>query len=312
MIVFPERISWLYSDMTPAFFPGSCGACCSTVPGVFLFGGRIAGVVTGGTETYYPSSDTWPVISWSWGSARARCCCSGVPGTLWLFTGVDFSNSATRSTHSLDIASAVGTTGTNCPTPARAAASVFHDGTYSYLCGGTEGGLYDDCDRYSPDTWTSMTSMSIAQWDGAGTYADGVGVCVGSQVYIANYTSLYDVGSDAWSVGTDMIGGTADRYNSAACTISDKAYFCGGGITGFFGPYDDTSEYVPSTDTWTAKAAMPSPARDRHGFTAVGGAGYATCGENASGDTDEYTPDTWTSKTSTSAIDLQAFGYASA
>jgi hypothetical protein len=61
----------------------------------------------------------------------------------------------------------------------------------------------------------------------------------------------------------------------------------------------DTDEFNPGSNAWTNKTDIPTPVRINHGAAAIGTKGYIYGGGGLSNvaDTDEYDPDTWTSKT---------------
>lgn len=59
----------------------------------------------------------------------------------------------------------------------------------------------------------------------------------------------------------------------------------------------DNDEFTPSGDSWSSKTDLPAPARRNGGCSTIGSAGYIYGAIGALTDCDEYTPDTWASKT---------------
>ena len=102
----------------------------------------------------------------------------------------------------------------------------------------------------------------------------------------------YDPATNSWTTKAPM---PTPRFGMGGGVISDKLYVVGGKLTAL----NDASimaaaeAYNPATDTWEAKASMPTP-RVFLAATAVDGVLFAVGGENAAGprlSTNEaYTP----------------------
>ena len=200
---------------------------------------------------------------------------------------------------------------TNMPSPGRCglAASTIDSSSYIY------GGLYglnqlQDCDQYFPDTWTSKADMPAprrcdlaASTIGSSGYIYGGGGML-FNTFLQNCDE-YTYGE--WTSKTDMP--SPERLELAASTIGSSSYIYGGyGDYGDLGDLQDCDEYTP--DTWVSKTNIPLPDRKGLAASTIENSGYIYGGRSddtfvfGSGttinylqDCDQYTPDTWVSKT---------------
>jgi len=87
-------------------------------------------------------------------------------------------------------------------------------------------------------------------------------------------------------------------------TVLDKGYFTGGATS--YDPaatyYQFNDEYNSTSNSWSSKTAIPTPARQSHVSTTFQNKGYIIGGAGPSivySDNDEYNPstDSWASKT---------------
>ena len=187
----------------------------------------------------------------------------------------------------------------NMPTPGRYYLAASTIGSSGYIYGGNySSNYYQDCDQYTPDTWVSKSNIPSPARHGLAAST------IGSSGYIYG-------GRDGSSWLQDCDGYTPDTWTSknsmpaparrylAASTIGSNGYIYGGENTS---RYQDCDQYTP--DTWVSKSNMPSPARYGLAASTIGSSSYIYGGcENQVGysggilqDCDQYTPDTWVSK----------------
>ena len=125
--------------------------------------------------------------------------------------------------------------------------------------------------------------------------------CIGDGGHTAD-NDAYTVAADSWTSKTDLaytLGG------AAAETLSGKIYTAGGFKNGApAGLTRNTDEYAPA-DSWTAKTDMPTPARapgaDASAAISTGMYLFGAASPSSTTATEEYIPDTWTTKTAMSS-----------
>jgi hypothetical protein len=99
---------------------------------------------------------------------------------------------------------------------------------------------------------------------------------------------------DTWTSKTDCTAGHIGR-GAASMPISNKAYVAGGYVSLAYIAFCD--EYDPSLNSWASKTNIASIRNGLSGAS-IGSAGYAIAGQPSDlRDTEQYIPDTWTSKT---------------
>lgn len=143
-------------------------------------------------------------------------------------------------------------------------AMAFSDGTYGYVCGGTNGDYFNDLWRYDPNanSWTELTALPASGRSG------GVAFVIGQTAYIAggrneNNDALeevwaYEMATDEWTQLSDMpFGG---RWRSSGTTQNQLGYLC-------FGWDEDVVfrselyEYNPTIDQWSELPVFPGQGR---------------------------------------------------
>jgi hypothetical protein len=191
-------------------------------------------------------------------------------------------------------------TRTDAPSPARrelAASTILSKG---YIYGGYGVLRIQDTDEYDPtDVWASKTNTpSPARKELAASTISDKGYIYGGTDILGKLQDTDEYDPDVWASKTNMP--LPARTQLAASTISDKGYvYCGYSV----GVLQDTDEYTP--DAWANKTDAPSPARYYLTAFTISSKGYIYGGNDGGGptapntlkDTDEYTPDTWVSKT---------------
>jgi uncharacterized protein (TIGR03437 family) len=123
---------------------------------------------------------------------------------------------------------------------------------------------------------------------------------IGDKVYVlggltesgsTNRLFIYDAYTDTWQEGAPLpVAGGVDHANVAA--LDGKIYFLGGIriLSGF--TTGETYEYDPATNTWRARASMPTP-RGSSGVAALDGRIYVVGGlaaGNSIGNFEAFTP----------------------
>ncbi|MGH9786125.1 MAG: Kelch repeat-containing protein [Terriglobia bacterium] len=123
---------------------------------------------------------------------------------------------------------------------------------------------------------------------------------IGDKVYVlgglttagsTNRLFIYDAFTDTWKEGAPLpVAGGVDHANVAA--LDGKIYFLGGIriLSGF--TTGETYEYDPASNTWTARASMPTP-RGASGVAALDGRIYVAGGlsaNNSVGNFEAFTP----------------------
>ena len=191
-------------------------------------------------------------------------------------------------------------------------ASTISGKVYAYS-GNDSGGDLKDCEEFDPsgDSWTGKTDSSF-------THEVGTGITLGIKGYVwAGDTGGTDDDCEEFDAAGNSWAGTqatlSTRFIAAAAPIgTDTGYLFGG--AGFL---VTTEEYSVSGDSWSGKADMPAPGRDRLVGMALGGKVYALTG-NGTGvgsmaDADEYDPvgNSWSSKTNAPTARAEASGFGS-
>lgn len=187
----------------------------------------------------------------------------------------------------------------------RASVGAFSLGTTGYLCGGSPSSSRAT-HAYVVDNWTTMADLPLpARLDNAASSVNGAAYTFGGNWWYLRDTDEYV--PDAWASKTDLP--VPGRHSAAATRIEGSAYLFGGreDIVPSPGYRDirDTDEYTP--DSWTSKTDLPFPGRIDHGAFTIAGSAYVCSGWRTEpdspystdfrADVDEYTPDTWVSKT---------------
>jgi hypothetical protein len=142
------------------------------------------------------------------------------------------------------------------------------EGTYEYVFGGYQSGAnnpsgdaYRAMRRYDVvnNVWTTMADMPQACYYNSGAFYNGQIYSFGNAYYGTGAIYAYNVSTNIWTQLSATLG--VPRYYTAAATLGDKIYICGGYYNGYSNLVD---EFNPSSNTVTSRATMP------------GGLGYTT------------------------------------
>lgn len=145
-----------------------------------------------------------------------------------------------------------------------------------YTIGGSELG-YEGCSTvqmYDPvsDTWTDKANLPKATGFHTAHVFNGKIYVVGGGISNSGssmgtsypYFFVYDPATDSWNIKADI---EPSRYMQGAVILNNKLFICGGVSSYMQGEIDhytllyDLKEYDFNSDTWTARASMPSHRR---------------------------------------------------
>src|SRR6266487_1011218 len=156
-------------------------------------------------------------------------------------------------------------------------------------------------EAYDPrtNTWTTKASMPTPRYSLGVAAIDGILYAVGGYKSNGDLATLeaYDPRTNTWTTKASM---PTPRESPGVAAIDGILYVAGG----YNETYSDSERqlgtvesYDPRTNTWTARARMPTP-RTRLGLAAIGGILYAVGGGYYVPEVEAYEPgtDTWTSK----------------
>jgi N-acetylneuraminic acid mutarotase len=139
---------------------------------------------------------------------------------------------------------------------------VFGGGTAPFSGSVTNAAVFDP----GTNSWTSIAPMPVAR---GGPTAQALG----GKIYVAggldpsgvslSSVSVYNPSTNTWSSAASMAT-ARDNPGSAVLTDTDgqqKMYVFGGRTRGGNGTLNSVERYDPTTNTWTARAAMPTGRR---------------------------------------------------
>jgi large repetitive protein len=188
-------------------------------------------------------------------------------------------------------------------------ATVKLDGKLYAFGGSTSAfsGAVNNAAVYDPTTnsWTRLAPMGTARAGAAAQAIDGkiyvAGGMGGNGASLAG-VEVYDPARNTWSKGTPM---KTRRDNSGSAVLGGKLYVFGGRTrnadgTTVNGTLATVERYNPATDTWVARAPMPTGRRTMVVGTVAGRAQVMGGEKTSAGDTfaanEEYDPlaDSWT------------------
>jgi N-acetylneuraminic acid mutarotase len=253
---------------------------------IYLFGGKTrssdseSSGITGGTEVYDPSTDTWETKT-SMPTPRSSLCASAINNKIYLIGGAVYTNqnppfyNSTNINEMYNPETDTWTTKTGMP-------GVLHDYVSAvvenkiYLFGGvlTVAGPWppnlSSANRIynsETDTWTSGESMPTLAVDGVCGATTGVlapkriyviGGWNGLEIHGSNMTQIYDPETDEWSSGSPM---PTPRDGMGIAVVNDILYVIGGSTgSGILG--DEVTRlainekytpagYIPEFPSWT-------------------------------------------------------------
>ncbi len=149
-------------------------------------------------------------------------------------------------------------------------------------------GVYGTVEAYDPasDTWTTKASMPTPRYGFGTSVVNGVIYAVGGGTYGGDCGTVeaYDPATNTWTTKASM----PTVRNTLSTSVVNGVIYAVGGINDGNNPgalaLGTVEAYDPASDTWTAKASMPT-ARSRLATSVVNGVIYAVGGE---GDTIAY------------------------
>jgi len=181
-----------------------------------------------------------------------------------------------------------------------------------YAVGGLDFENMATVEAYDPatNTWTPKTPMPTRRGELGVAAVNGVLYAIGGIDYGPNgatpigagWVEAYDPITDSWTTKSPM---PTPRSDFGIAVVNGIIYTIGGGgascAVPTFGACTTVEAYDPATDTWTTKAAMPTP-RYILGAAEVNGVIYAVGGRNDASfwmaTVEAYDPasDTWSTK----------------
>lgn len=165
-----------------------------------------------------------------------------------------------------------------------------------YIYGGyLSGTRFQDCDEYTPDTWTSKTDMPLPVRSNlsASTINDKGYVYSGQQTSLLELQDCDEYSPDTWASKTNMPA--PERAYTVGNTLGSSGYvYSGEALTTAL---QDNDQYTP--DTWVSKANIFIPARSFASGCTINTNIYIFSGytDTYLDNCEAYAPDTWVSKT---------------
>lgn len=234
------------------------------------------------------------------------CCCTGTTAQNYHYVGGQISTGGGAKTNYLwnsawttKAAMSSNRLAMGAATPTTTSSAYFYGG------GTTDISFFSTTlTSYTPDAWTSDTSMPTPARNGSASLAIS-GLCyswggitaVGlSETDTAQNDQLTPGSPSTWATKTAV---TAALGFAAATLIGSKGYnFCGHKVVGGSLVNQTTNfEYTPSGDSWATKTAYPSTARTGLSAWTISSVAYAIDGgANLVPILESYTVDTWASQ----------------
>lgn len=238
-------------------------------------------------EAYNPATDTWTTKT-DMPTPRAFHAASVVDGIIYVIGGtIGNTTLGSQTVEAYDPVTDIWTKKADMPT-ARFALSASAVNGQIYAIGGTRGGPWEELSTvevYDPatDTWTAKTDMPTARSLLATSVLEGQIYAIGGCQISNNYNGMstveaYDPITDNWASKAEMPTG---RMVLSTCAVDGIIY----AIAGSLGPGETKGSpgvstveaYDPVTNTWAAKADMPTP-RGAMSTSVVNGRVYAIGG----------------------------------
>jgi N-acetylneuraminic acid mutarotase len=261
---------------------------------LYAVGGLSASAILASLEAYDPATNTWTAKA-AMPTVRADLAVGVVNGVLYAIGG-DNESGVLTAVEAYDPATNTWTTKAPMPT-ARAGLAVGVVNGVLYAVGGMNTAIMATVEAYDPATnrWTTKAPMPTARLAPAVGVVNGVLYAVGGSGPDSSLATVeaYDPATNLWTAKTLM---PAARDRLGIGVVNGVLYAVGGFYAvGVFNGYKilaTVETYDPATNTWTAKAAMPTP-RDLLAVGVVNGVLYAVGGENGSvnfASVEAYTP----------------------
>lgn len=292
----------------PSFTRVAVLAFTAVVPGVMAD-------VLAADCTPAPAPNTWQTCADMPTARGALGVASGPDGRIYAIGG---RHPVTGTVEAYDPPTNTWTGRASMPTPRDSLAVVTANDGKIYAIGGEDtvtGALYNTVEAYDPvtDTWTTKTAMPTRrQGLAAAVGLDGRIYAIGGvtgPVPAGPFTSVgttevYDPATDTWTTAAAM---PTPRHGLAAALGSDGRIYAIGGFGGTSTPCPGVAcgtveAYDPATNTWIARASMPTSRTFLAAVAATDGKVYAIGGYDGGSDlstVEAYDPgsNTWTSMT---------------
>jgi N-acetylneuraminic acid mutarotase len=241
----PEADSWSFRAALPT--PRSNLGLAATAEGrIVAAGGTSSSGVVANVEVYDPATDRWTVAA-PMLTARADFeLVAGPDGLLYAIGGADAGGQLVGAVERYDPAADSWSLRTPMPTPRMSvAAATAGDGLIF-----TVGGMMLPPDDY----------------DGPDNYP-----------FTVPFVEVYDPRSDTWTARGPL---PWPRAWHALAAVSGRLFVLGGFVGSFLvgQPVDTTAEYLPASDTWVTRSAMPT-LRFNFAAATLGDRLYAVGGE---------------------------------
>jgi N-acetylneuraminic acid mutarotase len=233
-------------------------------------------------EAYDPATDTWTTKA-AMPTARAGPTVGVVNGILYIAGGTG-PGGRVATVEAYDPATDTWMTKAPMPTARASAAGGVVNGIFYVAGGNVASGNIATVEAYDPvtNTWTTEAAMPEARSFAAAGVVSGtlyIAAGVGTSGYLAT-VEAYNPTTKTWTTKAAMI--PTPRSTPAGGVVSGVLYVAGGyaGVGSAGGLVATVEAYDPATNTWTAKAAMPTARENPRGgvvnglFYVVGG--YAT------------------------------------
>lgn len=278
---------------------------------IYAIGGYGQSVADGAVEAYDPSTDSWTTLA-SLPTPRADLgvvTAPGPDGSPWIYAigGREASNQKSNKVEAYNPSSAIWVARSPLPEPREGLQVAFANG-HIYAMGGINTGAASTTvrvDAYDPatDTWTTVSDMPNAHYDGAAASdTDGRIYVMGTFGGDLKAVDVYVPELDKWCTCASM---STPRTSLGAAGLGGKIYALGG--SNAEGALNSVEALTPAPDRIRAVAPMPTPRSGLAAFTATGSDGvtriYALGGHDAGGTAvntlEAYDPitDQWTTLT---------------
>jgi Secretion system C-terminal sorting domain/Kelch motif len=201
---------------------GQAGVCAALVGDqIYTFGGygpldtvQIFDIYTNSWTTC-PADLPMPLY---WASAEA------VGNIVYVIGGYTVPGGSLNTVYILNTMTNVWTTGASCPVNMEICTTVVHEG-YIYAFGVNGDYRYD----YSNDSWSAIAARPYLTEGATAEVIDGVIYVMGGNygyIYYAEpYTQMYDINSNSWTLGPDLIFA---RYQLTSGYVDGYLYTIGG------------------------------------------------------------------------------------
>ena len=267
--------SW--TSKTDGTAPARDSPASATVQGIaYVFGGveSTSPFYLVANQSYVLSTDTFTSKT-DMTASRWRHSATAISDNVYSFAGNSGTGVPTKTTYQYDPSGNTWSTKTDTPAPPREFATAFTIGTKGYLVGGRDDAalpnILKDNDEYDPsgNSWTGKTDCGTQRFGHGGMTIDGKGYILAGENASTGFLGSveeYDASGNSWTTKANLnttVPTSPDRYHVGSCSPgSTSEGFIASGFTTT--AVDNHDQYKPSTDQWTVRTVIPSPARYLH------------------------------------------------